>query len=108
MEFARWKPSRAAATGFLWFAFFGEDLRDLEPGVRLLFIPLQAGVESLTGFWKSREPSKFDAEGVPPEGVAGIGIDQSTDRRFTGHPSHSTDAASEQYRRQIESSRQSP
>ena len=72
---------------FLWFAFFGEDLRDLEPGVRLLFIPLQAGVESLTGFWKSREPSKFDAEGVPPEGVAGIGIDQSTDRRFTGHPS---------------------
>ena len=34
---------------------------------RLLFIPLQAGVESLTGFWKSREPSKFDAEGVPPE-----------------------------------------
>ena len=56
---------------FLWFAFFGEDLRDLEPRVRLLFIPLQAGVESLTGFRKSREPSKFDAEGVPTKGSLG-------------------------------------
>ena len=70
---------------FLFLAFFGKDLRDLEPGVGLLFVTLQTGVKSLKGFSKSREPSKLDAQGVPTKGVAGIGIYQSTNRRFTGH-----------------------